>query len=149
MRFQNCFKSLASTLESRRTTRRDPPKSRLRIEPLEERRLLAFSRPVDYGADLAPIGLVAADFNGDGRPDLAALDKANTVNVLLGNGDGTLQLPRTSGAGAGSSSCSRRSIPPSGRWRGWTRCCGASPDTSSSCEPAVSPEHAGGSAAPS
>ena len=40
--------------------------------------------------------MVAADFNGDGKLDLAAADGgANAVFVLLGNGDGTFQSPMT------------------------------------------------------
>jgi FG-GAP-like repeat len=50
-------------------------------------------------------GEVAADLNGDGNLDLVYLDEStSTVVVLLGNGDGTFQSPRTfpvfSGAGA-------------------------------------------------
>ena len=33
---------------------------------------------------------IAADFNGDGRPDLAGAG-ANAVSVMLGNGDGTFR----------------------------------------------------------
>ena len=40
----------------------------------------------------APFSVVVADFNGDGRPDLAVANAAhNTVSVLLGNGDGTFR----------------------------------------------------------
>jgi len=35
--------------------------------------------------------LVAADFNGDGLLDLAAIGGSSLVNILLGNGDGTFQ----------------------------------------------------------
>ncbi len=39
---------------------------------------------------LAPTGIVAGDFTGDGHLDLAVTNSsANTVSVLLGNGDGT------------------------------------------------------------
>ena len=48
----------------------------------------------------APAALAAADFNGDGKLDLAAVNYGtapnytdSSVNILLGNGDGTLGLP--------------------------------------------------------
>ena len=44
----------------------------------------------------------AGDFNGDGRPDLAAANRsANNVSVLLANGDGTFQAARNFPAGFG------------------------------------------------
>jgi hypothetical protein len=35
-----------------------------------------------------------ADFNGDGKPDLASSGDSNTVGILLGNGDGTFQTQK-------------------------------------------------------
>ena len=50
--------------------------------------------------------LVAADFNGDGKLDLAVPDyggsAAGKVAILLGNGDGTFQAPTFLTSGAGS-----------------------------------------------
>jgi Chitobiase/beta-hexosaminidase C-terminal domain/FG-GAP-like repeat/Bacterial Ig-like domain (group 3) len=55
-----------------------------------------------YAYSLGPI--VVADFNGDGKQDLAALTVySNTVTVLLGNGDGTFNLVASSPAIASSS----------------------------------------------
>jgi len=43
-----------------------------------------------------PYDITVADFNGDGRLDLAVANNGtNTVAVLLGNGDGTFQKPHT------------------------------------------------------
>jgi membrane-bound lytic murein transglycosylase B len=40
--------------------------------------------------------VVAADFNGDGKLDLAVTDSvSNAVMILLGNGDGTFGAPTT------------------------------------------------------
>ena len=45
-------------------------------------------QPIDAGVE--PTGIVAADFDGDGNPDLAVSNRrSNSVNVLLGKGDGT------------------------------------------------------------
>ncbi len=56
----------------------------------------SFGPVVDYAVGPTPFTLVAADFNGDGKLDLAALDafgaaNANKVWVLPGRGDGTFQ----------------------------------------------------------
>ncbi len=46
--------------------------------------------PISIGQNLSAI--VAGDFNGDGKLDLAVTDETgNTVDVLLGNGDGTFK----------------------------------------------------------
>lgn len=38
-----------------------------------------------------PVGVVVADFNGDGKPDLAVALTSNAMSILKGNGDGTFQ----------------------------------------------------------
>jgi FG-GAP-like repeat/Putative Ig domain/FG-GAP repeat len=55
---------------------------------------LASGSPTSLGQDLYAI--VAGDFNGDGKLDLAVTDYGgNEVFILLGNGDGTFQSPMT------------------------------------------------------
>jgi hypothetical protein len=55
-------------------------------------------------AGKGPIGIVAADFNGDGRLDLATTNiTSNDVSVLLGVGDGTFQAPVITPVGTGTS----------------------------------------------
>jgi hypothetical protein len=94
------IKSLTSTSKTRRTTRRSAPTARLSVELLEDRRVLSFSPLVNYPVvESDPTSAVAADFNNDGWLDLAVANvSSNTVSVLLGNGDGTLQAARTSDA---------------------------------------------------
>jgi hypothetical protein len=53
-----------------------------------------FQPPVAYPAGAAPWLAAVADFNGDGRADLAVTNRLHeTVSVLLGNGNGSFQAP--------------------------------------------------------
>jgi hypothetical protein len=74
------------------------------LEGLEDRRLMTFAPAVNYPVGDSPntATVVVADFNKDGRPDLAtANSETNSVSVLLGNADGTFQAALTSPTGAG------------------------------------------------
>ena len=63
-----------------------------------------------YGTGGQPNEVAVFDLNGDGKSDLVSADWSdNTVNVLLGNGNGTFQTRRTYSTGGGtglSRSCS-------------------------------------------
>jgi hypothetical protein len=60
-----------------------------------------FQPEVDYPTDYEPEGMVVADFNGDGIPDLVVAnicgidgelcEAPSTISLYLGNGDGTFQ----------------------------------------------------------
>ena len=70
------------------------------FEALEARELMSFTAAVSYPAGTNPQEIVTADFNNDGRLDLATCNTgSSSVNVLLGNGNGTFQSPLPSAAG--------------------------------------------------
>jgi len=50
--------------------------------------VLAYGK-LDYATDLTPNDAVSADFNGDGKADLAVATGNNSVSILLGTGTGT------------------------------------------------------------
>ena len=57
----------------------------------------------DYPTGMNPSGLIASDFNGDRKIDLATANSADgTVSILLGNGDGTFTAQPPLAIGAGS-----------------------------------------------
>jgi hypothetical protein len=52
-----------------------------------------FAYRSDYTAGTNPGSVTAADFNGDGKADLAVANYgSNTVSVLINNGDGTFGI---------------------------------------------------------
>src|SRR5437764_14902276 len=57
----------------------------------------------EYAVGAGPYSVAVGDFNGDGTLDLVVANSlANSVSVLLGNGDGTFQAARNFDAGLGS-----------------------------------------------
>jgi hypothetical protein len=59
-----------------------------------------FKAAVQYPVGTNPVGVVIADWNGDGVLDLAAANATDqNVSILLGNGDGTFQAAQTFGNG--------------------------------------------------
>jgi hypothetical protein len=57
-----------------------------------------------YSAGANPQALVSADFNSDGKRDLAIVNAANsTVSILIGKGDGTMWIGKSFPVGAGAS----------------------------------------------
>ena len=61
-----------------------------------------FQNQMTYAVGTGPDAIVAGDFTGDGRTDLAVANYgSNDVSVLLGNGDGTFQNQVTYAVGTG------------------------------------------------
>ena len=53
--------------------------------------------PTNFPQFVHPVGVVAGDFNGDGKEDIVTLNIDCSVSVFIGNGDGKFQLPVTYG----------------------------------------------------
>src|SRR5262245_12129599 len=71
----------------------------LTLDALEDRTVLSFLPPVTFPVGVHPRVVTVADFNNDGRPDLAVVNQGplststsqSSLSVLLGNGDGSFQ----------------------------------------------------------
>ena len=60
----------------------------------------SFQTRLPFKVGIAPTSVVAADFNGDGKADLAVgNDTSSTISVFIGNGDGTFAAAVTYTAG--------------------------------------------------
>src|SRR5262245_7829849 len=92
----------------RRDAARRRPKATFRccLEALEDRSVPStFNSPVILDSNGSPTSMVAADFNGDGNQDLAIGHTTGpTVDVFLGNGNGTFALPTAYTVAAGQAS---------------------------------------------
>src|SRR6476660_4685855 len=107
MSFNSWLQNLRSALAPGRGQRHHGRRGSLRaathrpnLEVLEDRCLLSFSPAVSFPAGINPQAVVTADFNGDGRLDLATANAGdNTVSVLLGNANGTFQPAQNSATG--------------------------------------------------
>jgi hypothetical protein len=85
-------------LKKSRPPLRSAQQRKLTLEALEERTVLSFSPPVTFPVGVLPHAVTVADFNNDGKPDLAIVNQglsstatAQTVSVLLGDGKGSFQ----------------------------------------------------------
>jgi hypothetical protein len=67
------------------------------LEALEDRTLPSFQGAAAFDAGGAVAAIAAGDFNGDGIPDVVVASPgfSSSVKLLLGNGNGTFQAPRS------------------------------------------------------
>ena len=63
------------------------------MEALEDRAVPAFLSPTSFAVGTNPSGITVADFNGDGKSDIAVVNSGltSTVGIMLSNGNGTFQ----------------------------------------------------------
>jgi hypothetical protein len=64
------------------------------VETLEDRTVLSFAAPVAFDLAAAPQAVATGHFEGPASPpDVVTADANGTVSILLGKGDGTVQVP--------------------------------------------------------
>jgi len=78
------------------------------------------SSTTNYNVGTSPVSLLVADFNNDGKPDVAVLNQgssgtAGSVSILIGNGDGTLKAATSANVGVGPVSMTSRDFNGEGR----------------------------------
>src|SRR4029079_6817317 len=86
-------------LKKSRPLSRSAQRRKLTLEALEDRTVLSFAPPVTFPVGVNPRAVTVADFNKDGKPDLAVVNHGpfststsqSSLSVLLGNGDGSFQ----------------------------------------------------------
>jgi hypothetical protein len=86
-------------LKKSRPPSRSAQRNKLTLEALEDRMVLSFLPPTTFPAGILPRAVSVADFNNDGKPDLAVVNEGpsststsqSSVSVLLGNGNGSFQ----------------------------------------------------------
>ena len=86
-------------LKKSRPLSRSAQRRKLTLEALEDRTVLSFLPPVTFPVGVLPRAVTVADFNNDGKPDLAVVNQGpsststsqSSLSVLLGNGNGSFQ----------------------------------------------------------
>ena len=86
-------------LKKSRPLSRSAQQRKLTLETLEDRTVLSFLPPVTFPVGVLPRAVTVADFNNDGKPDLAVVNPGpsststsqSSLSVLLGNGNGSFQ----------------------------------------------------------
>ena len=62
----------------------------------------SFAAAQNYATGSGPVGFIVADFNSDGKLDIAIANHlSNTVSILTGSGTGSFALTQTFGIGIG------------------------------------------------
>src|SRR5262245_6665947 len=90
---------LLRLLKKSRPLTRSARRHALPIEALEDRAVPTFLPPVTFPVGVNPRAVTVADFNNDGKPDLAVVNQGpfttsttqSSLSVLLGNGNGSFQ----------------------------------------------------------